>query len=100
MTTTAWIAVVSITVTILIVSITALINLAYKQGHMGARVQELERWRTDMRKDMHEISERLEYVGVELRSIHTLIDERTEKRMLSSKSIPPDHNPRRRGEDR
>jgi len=100
MTTVAWIAIVSITITILIVSITALINLAYKQGHMGARVEELERWRVTLRRDMHEISDKLEYLGIELKAIHTLIDERTERRVINPKYLPPDMNPFRRGEDK
>jgi len=99
MTTTAWIAIISIVVTILIVSITALINLAYKQGHLGARVEALEKWRTDIRRDMHEISEKIEHLGKELRAIHILIDERTERRVINPKYIPPDSNPFRRDED-
>jgi uncharacterized protein (UPF0335 family) len=99
MTAVAWIALVSITVTILIVLITALINLAYRLGRMGARVEELEEWKLRMREDMHEISDKLERVAIELKAIHTLINERTEKRFTSSRTLPLDNNPMRREED-
>ena len=32
-------------------------NVIYRTGHLSARVEELERWRIDIRKDMHEISD-------------------------------------------
>lgn len=68
-----------------------LANVIYKTGHLSARVEELERWRTDVRKDMHEISDRLEEVGTELRRLTTLIEERTERRLGFT-----DHKPERR----
>jgi len=99
MTTVAWIGIVSITITILIVLVTALINLAYRMGHMGARVEELEEWKLRNRDDMHEISDKLESLAIELKAIHTLINERTEKRRLNPRLLAPDDNPTRREED-
>ena len=95
----AWVGIVSITVTILIILITALINLAYRMGHMGARVETLEEWKLRVRDDMHEISNKLESLAIELKAIHTLINERTEKRFISPRSLPLDNNPMRREED-
>ena len=34
-------------------------SLAYRLGHQSARVEALERWRVDIRNDMHEISDKL-----------------------------------------
>ncbi len=50
---------------------------------MAARVDELERWRTGIRIDMHEISEELKGINIELKEIHTLIAERTGKRKIT-----------------
>lgn len=52
----------------------------YWTGHLSARVQELERWRVDMRKDMHEISETLQGISRQLAQLTTMVDERTERR--------------------
>jgi uncharacterized protein (UPF0335 family) len=94
-----WIALGAITVTVLVASITALINLSYRLGHMGARVEELEKYRVNLRSDLHEISDKLEYFGNEIRAMRTLIEERTERRIIKPKSLPPDYNPYRRRED-
>lgn len=57
-----------------------LANVIYRMGHISARVEEIERWRLTIRADMHEISDVLEKVRVELKHLSTVIEERTEKR--------------------
>jgi uncharacterized protein (UPF0335 family) len=53
---------------------------------LAARVEELERWRNNMRQDMHEISDKLEGMGEELKHLVTLIEERTDRRQ---QNCPP-----------
>jgi len=60
-----------------------LANVIYKAGNLSARVDELERWRVDIRKDMHEISEQLEKAGNTLKYLTTLIEERTDRRTFT-----------------
>lgn len=55
----------------------------YRMGHISARVEELESWKTRVRDDMHEISERLENIQLEIKTLLTLIQERTERRHFS-----------------
>jgi transcription antitermination factor NusA-like protein len=55
-------------------------NVIYRAGQLSSRVDELERWRIDIRKDMHEISDQLEKANNTLKYLTTLIEERTEKR--------------------
>lgn len=57
-----------------------LAGVIFWTGHLSARVQELERWRENMRHDMHEISDKLEGIGTQLQHIVTLVEERTERR--------------------
>ena len=54
-----------------------LITVIFRVGHVSARVEELERWRISIRADMHEISDKLELVFVELKRLTTLMEERT-----------------------
>lgn len=49
-------------------------------GHHAARIESLEAWRKSVRYDMHEISEKITYVGEELKRLSTLIEERTDRR--------------------
>lgn len=65
---------------LLITFSTLLANALYKSGHLSARVEELEHWRSNMRADMHEISDKLEAMTNTLHALHTIIEERTEKR--------------------
>lgn len=58
-----------------------LANVIYKTGHLSARVEELERWRTDVRKDLHEVSDKLEELSVLVKHSITIIEERTERRL-------------------
>jgi hypothetical protein len=55
-------------------------TIIFRMGHQAARIEELERWRLSIRQDMHEISDALESVRIELRRLGTVIEERTERR--------------------
>ncbi len=55
-------------------------SLAYRLGHQSARVEALERWRVDIRNDMHEISDKLTEMTEAMQRLSTLISERTERR--------------------
>ena len=57
-----------------------LANVIFKTGHLAARVEELERWRTDVRKDLHEVSDKLEVMNSSLMSLSVLIRERTNRK--------------------
>lgn len=76
MTVMAWIAGVSV----LVVFSTFLSSVIYRSGHISARVEELEKWRLNMRVDMHEISTQMTEVVTEIKGLHTLIEERTSPR--------------------
>jgi hypothetical protein len=54
-------------------------GVIFRMGHQSARIEALETWRGSIRQDMHEISSKLESVGVDLRHLTTLIEERTSK---------------------
>jgi hypothetical protein len=59
-----------------------LANVIYRTGHLAARVEELERWRTNMRQDMHEISDKIEEMTTVLSKLATMLEERTDRRFL------------------
>lgn len=59
-----------------------LANVIYRTGHLSARVEELERWRETTRQDMHDISDKLELVSNNLKHLATLIEERTDRRLV------------------
>lgn len=69
-----------------------LANVIYKTGHLSARVEEIERWRTDVRKDMHEISDQIKDMSVSVQNLVTIIEERTERRLSFRE---PSHSERR-----
>ena len=75
MTTIEW-AAIAILLTVSIF----LANVIYRTGHVSARVEELERWRIDIRKDLHEVSDKLEEMNRTLKELAVLIQERTERR--------------------
>jgi len=52
----------------------------FVSGELASRVGELERWRGNVRSDMHEISEQLTSLIAEVKALVTLIEERTERR--------------------
>ncbi len=72
-------------VSILLTFAIFLINVTYKAGNVSARVNELEKWRINIRQDMHEISDRLGNVDNTLKHLTTLIEERTERRERTRK---------------
>lgn len=77
MDTAAWIGIVG-----LLITLTTLVGSAlYRAGHHAARIEALEKWRESIRHDMHEISDTLTEVVSELRSLHTLVQERTVRRV-------------------
>lgn len=57
-----------------------LAGVIYKMGHHAARLESLEGWRINIRSDMHEISESLKLLTVQVASLTTLIEERTDRR--------------------
>lgn len=74
-----WVAMGGLALTMLL----AYGSLAYRLGHGSARVEELEKWRGNMRADMHEISEQLGEITSTIQGLVTLVDERTERRQLT-----------------
>ena len=58
-----------------------LANVIYRTGHLSARVEEIERWRIDVRKDMHEISDNMGELKNAVERLTTVIEERTERRL-------------------
>lgn len=62
---------------------TSIVVIAFRIGHISARVEELEKWRVSIRIDMHEISAELISVKEELAKLSTLIIERTDRRDFS-----------------
>lgn len=56
-----------------------LATVIYRTGHLSARVEELEKWRSHMRQDMHEISDKLEEMGNAISELTIVIKERTDR---------------------
>ena len=56
-------------------------NVIYRTGHLSARVEELERWRVDVRKDLHEVSDNMSELKNAVERLTTVIEERTERRL-------------------
>ena len=57
-----------------------LAGVIYKMGHHSARLESLEEWRSNIRLDMHEISDKLEAISTQVSGLATLIQERTRRR--------------------
>jgi hypothetical protein len=49
-------------------------------GEHSSRLQELEKWRDNIRVDMHEISDLLFGLDKKLTEVKTLVEERTNRR--------------------
>lgn len=60
----------------------ALGKIIFDAGKSSARLTSLEQWRMNMRTDMHEISDKLTDVSEKITGLHTIIDERTERRTI------------------
>lgn len=58
------------------------LGIAFKLGHHSARLEALESWRSGIRDDMHEISDKMEEMASSLRELTTVIEERTERRVI------------------
>ncbi len=54
--------------------------LIFRAGAQHARLEALEKWRDSIRIDMHEISDKLGALQVQLANLTALIEERTERR--------------------
>lgn len=67
---------------VLLTFIIFMAGVIYKTGHLAARVEELERWRINIRQDFHEVSEELQEVNKNLMHLATVIEERTERRVM------------------
>lgn len=89
MTLSIWIAGIAVLITFS----TFLANVIFRSGHVtGAletRVSALEAWRGTIRFDMHEISDKMEALVVEMKALHTLIEERTERRAFTRPPTGP-----------
>jgi hypothetical protein len=59
----------------------------FRVGHLSARVEALEAWRINMRQDLHEISDKLEFMSNQMLGLQTLIEERTEKRRFARETL-------------
>jgi trehalose-6-phosphatase len=73
----AWLLTLTGVVVTLVVFVSGVI---FRTGHQAARLEELEKWRGSVRQDMHEVSDTLEGVRVELKRLATIIEERTRQR--------------------
>jgi hypothetical protein len=58
----------------------------FRAGHIVARIEELEKWRSSIRVDMHEISDKIESMTAAMEKLTTLIEERTERRNFSTRT--------------
>lgn len=61
----------------------ALGKIIFDAGKASSRLDSLEQWRVNMRTDMHEISDKLTKVGTQIEGLHTIIEERTERRTIT-----------------
>ena len=57
------------------------LTVTFSLGRHAARLQALEEWRTNVRGDLHEVSEQIAKMNLSLAAITTLIEERTEKQL-------------------
>lgn len=116
MSPTIWAAIISGLIALLIAFSTLLATVIYRTGfltgQLSTRVDSLEVWRGNVRSDLHEVSDKLEAAAVkmegiatQLRAVHQLIDERTERR-IGERAVPdecpltvgpPTPRPRRAG---
>ena len=87
--TTSVIAAVVATIGLCVTFATLIGTALFRVGHHSARLEALEVWRGNLRNDMHEISDQIRAVASEIQevasevhSLKTLVDERTERRVL------------------
>lgn len=84
-----WIAAIGLLITFS----TFLATVIFRSGEFTARLEELEKWRANLRDDMHEISDQLSEMNNKLVSLFTLVEERTERR-TGADHLPPDERRR------
>lgn len=63
--------------------------LIFKTGQLTARIEALETWRGTLRNDMHEVSESIQGLAIEVKQLRTLIEERTERRGAVRTTLEP-----------
>lgn len=61
----------------------AVLGLAFRAGKLDSRVESLEVWRGTIRTDMHEISDQITGLSLQVANVETLIRERTDRRSLT-----------------
>jgi len=64
---------VSLTITVIV----AVIKLSQWTGNINNRIESLENWRSNIRGDMHEISDKMDDLSKRITTIVTIVDERT-----------------------
>lgn len=65
----------------------ALGKVIFDSGKAAARLDSLEKWRDNMRSDMHEISDKITSVENGIGQIKTIIEERTERRSIPRQEV-------------
>lgn len=60
----------------------AVLGLAFRAGKLDSRVESLETWRGTIRNDMHEISDQIAGLSIQVANVETLIRERTDRRNM------------------
>lgn len=61
----------------------AVFGLAFRAGKLDSRVEALEVWRGTIRNDMHEISDQISALSIQVANVEILIRERTDRRSLT-----------------
>jgi hypothetical protein len=56
------------------------IGVTFRMGRHDARIDALEKWRDNIRLDMHEISDQIQGLSKQMTALATLIEERTDRR--------------------
>lgn len=59
-----------------------LLGVTFRMGHHSARIEALEKWRDNIRLDMHEISDAIQELDRKMTELMTLIEERTNRREI------------------
>lgn len=68
--------------TVLVTVLLATFALFFRAGRLDSRVESLEKWRDNVRNDMHEISDQISNLSKQVTNVETLIRERTDRRSL------------------
>lgn len=55
-------------------------GVIFKMGQHSARLESLETWRTNIRLDMHEISDKLQEISTQVTTITVMLDRRHAER--------------------